>query len=71
MSDETILAPDASVLGRPNSYIGRSIPRPNARRLLSGQGRFVDDLKLQRTDGPENQIIVAPWSKQLRRTLLT
>ena len=46
MSDETILAPDASVLGRPNSYIGRSIPRPNARRLLTGQGRFVDDILL-------------------------
>ncbi len=48
MSDENILAPDASVLGRPNSYIGRSIPRPNARRLLTGQGRFVDDITLKR-----------------------
>ncbi|MFT5182275.1 MAG: carbon-monoxide dehydrogenase large subunit, partial [Alphaproteobacteria bacterium] len=48
MTDEIVMAPDASVLGRPNSYIGRSVPRPNARRLLSGQGRFVDDIKLQR-----------------------
>ena len=48
MSDENVMAPDASVLGRPNSYIGRSVPRPNARRLLTGQGRFVDDIKLKR-----------------------
>ncbi|KPQ07377.1 MAG: carbon-monoxide dehydrogenase large subunit [Rhodobacteraceae bacterium HLUCCA12] len=33
---------------RPNSYIGRSVPRPNARRLLQGRGRFVDDLVLPR-----------------------
>ena len=37
-----------SVLDRPNSYIGRSVPRPNARRLLAGRGRFVDDIKLPR-----------------------
>ena len=40
--------PDTSVLGRPNSYIGRSVPRPNARRLVQGRGRFVDDLVLAR-----------------------
>ncbi len=39
---------DLSVLGRPNSYIGRSVPRPNARRLVEGRGRFVDDLTLPR-----------------------
>ncbi|MEM9107911.1 MAG: xanthine dehydrogenase family protein molybdopterin-binding subunit, partial [Pseudomonadota bacterium] len=33
---------------RPNSYIGRSVPRPDARRLLEGRGRFVDDLQLPR-----------------------
>ena len=33
---------------RPNSYIGRSVPRPDARRLLSGRGRFVDDKTLPR-----------------------
>ncbi len=48
MTDDSAMTPDASVLGRPNSYIGRSVPRPNARRLLSGHGRFVDDIKLQR-----------------------
>jgi aerobic carbon-monoxide dehydrogenase large subunit len=33
---------------RPNSYIGASVPRPNARRLLQGRGRFVDDKVLPR-----------------------
>ncbi|MBF0279946.1 MAG: xanthine dehydrogenase family protein [SAR324 cluster bacterium] len=37
-----------SVLDRPNSYIGKSVPRPNARRLLEGRGRFADDLNLPR-----------------------
>jgi len=34
-----------SPLDRPNSYIGRSVPRPNARRLLQGRGQFTDDLQ--------------------------
>ena len=38
--DGTALSP----LDRPNSYIGRSVPRPNARRLTEGAGRFTDDL---------------------------
>jgi carbon-monoxide dehydrogenase large subunit len=33
---------------RPNSYIGRSVPRPNAARLVTGQGRYVDDLRAPR-----------------------
>ena len=33
---------------RPNSYIGRSVPRPDARRLVQGQGQYVDDLQLPR-----------------------
>ncbi len=33
-----------SPVDRPNSYIGRSVPRPNARRLAQGVGRFTDDL---------------------------
>lgn len=33
---------------RPNSYIAASVPRPNARRLLQGRGRFVDDKVLPR-----------------------
>jgi carbon-monoxide dehydrogenase large subunit len=40
--------PDTSVLGRPDSYIGRSVPRPNAKRLVAGRGRYVDDLTLPR-----------------------
>jgi len=37
-----------SALDRPNSYIGRSVPRPNARRLAEGRGQYVDDIKLPR-----------------------
>lgn len=37
-----------SKLDRPNSYIGRSVSRPNARRLLEGKGRYVTDLVLPR-----------------------
>ncbi|HEX2017553.1 MAG TPA: xanthine dehydrogenase family protein molybdopterin-binding subunit [Aurantimonas sp.] len=33
---------------RPNSYIGRSVPRPNAPRLVEGQGHYVDDIDLPR-----------------------
>ena len=33
---------------RPNSYIGKSVPRPDIDRLVSGRGRFVDDLSLPR-----------------------
>jgi carbon-monoxide dehydrogenase large subunit len=35
-------------LDRPNSYIGRSVPRPNAKRLLAGRGRYVSDIRLPR-----------------------
>lgn len=37
-----------SFFDRPNSYIGRSVPRPDARRLLQGRGQYVDDLQLPR-----------------------
>lgn len=37
-----------SPLDRPNSYIGRSVPRPNLARLLQGRGQFVSDLVLPR-----------------------
>ena len=33
-----------AILDRPNSYIGRSVPRPNIRRLLQGRGSYVDDV---------------------------
>ena len=45
MTDELI---SAGALDRPNSYLGRSVPRPNALRLLHGKGVFVDDLVLPR-----------------------
>ncbi|MFY0611585.1 MAG: xanthine dehydrogenase family protein [Hyphomicrobiaceae bacterium] len=37
-----------SFFDRPNSYIGRSVPRPDAKRLLEGRGQYVDDLQLPR-----------------------
>lgn len=43
MNDATLSAVD-----RPNSYIGRSVPRPNARRLVAGAGSYTDDIRLPR-----------------------
>jgi aerobic carbon-monoxide dehydrogenase large subunit len=37
-----------SYLDKPNSYVGRSVPRPNAKRLLAGRGRYVTDIVLPR-----------------------
>lgn len=37
-----------SDLDRPNSYIGRTVPRPNAARLVEGRGQYVDDIMLPR-----------------------
>jgi aerobic carbon-monoxide dehydrogenase large subunit len=37
-----------SPLDRPNSYIGRAVPRPNLKRLLDGRGQFVSDVVLPR-----------------------
>src|ERR671919_321047 len=48
LSDGAPVSGGVSVLDRPNSYIGRSVPRPNARRLLHGRGQFVDDIVLPR-----------------------
>ncbi len=42
------LAPVLTALDRPNSYIGRSVPRPNLQRLTQGRGQFVSDLVLPR-----------------------
>jgi carbon-monoxide dehydrogenase large subunit len=39
---------DPKSVDRPNSYIGRSVPRPNAKTLVEGQGRYVDDIVLPR-----------------------
>ena len=41
--------PDAlSVLDRPNSYIGKAVPRPNLDRLMQGRGLYVSDMELPR-----------------------
>ncbi|MEO6843230.1 MAG: xanthine dehydrogenase family protein molybdopterin-binding subunit [Bradyrhizobium sp.] len=37
-----------SVLDRPNSYIGKTVPRPNLERLLQGRGLYVSDMVLPR-----------------------
>lgn len=37
-----------SVLDQPNSYIGKTVPRPNAKRLVEGRGNFVDNIELPR-----------------------
>jgi aerobic carbon-monoxide dehydrogenase large subunit len=37
-----------SALDRPNSYIGRSVPRPNLQRLTQGRGQYVTDVTLPR-----------------------
>ena len=37
-----------SIHDRPNSYIGRSVPRPNLPRLLKGRGTYADDVTLPR-----------------------
>ncbi|MAF49005.1 MAG: xanthine dehydrogenase family protein molybdopterin-binding subunit [Rhodospirillales bacterium] len=41
-------APVLTIHDRPNSYIGKSVPRPNAKRLLHGRGTFTDDVRLPR-----------------------
>jgi len=42
------LPPALSALDRPNSYIGRSVPRPNLERLTQGRGQYVSDVTLPR-----------------------
>ena len=46
------LSPDQpsglTALDRPNSYIGRSVPRPNLARLTAGRGQYVSDVVLPR-----------------------
>jgi aerobic carbon-monoxide dehydrogenase large subunit len=37
-----------SALDRPNSYIGRAVPRPNLGRLVEGRGHYVSDVVLPR-----------------------
>jgi len=40
--------PGLTALDRPNSYIGRSVPRPNLARLMQGRGQYVSDVVLPR-----------------------
>ena len=40
--------PVLTALDRPNSYIGRSVPRPNLQRLTQGRGQYVSDVTLPR-----------------------
>jgi carbon-monoxide dehydrogenase large subunit len=40
--------PALTALDRPNSYIGRSVPRPNLARLTQGRALFVSDVMLPR-----------------------
>ncbi len=40
--------PILTALDRPNSYIGRSVPRPNLQRLTQGRGQYVSDVVLPR-----------------------
>ncbi|MBI2290804.1 MAG: xanthine dehydrogenase family protein [Betaproteobacteria bacterium] len=44
MTIKTGIAPEAPRTG----YIGAGVPRPEARRLLQGRGRYVDDIRLPR-----------------------
>ena len=37
-----------SMLDRPNSYIGKTVPRPNLDRLMQGRGQYVSDMELPR-----------------------
>src|SRR5581483_7215766 len=37
-----------SASDRPNSYIGKTVPRPNLDRLMQGRGTYVSDIELPR-----------------------
>src|SRR5207253_4356385 len=41
--------PILTALDRPNSYIGRAVPRPNIARLTQGRAQYVSDVTLPRT----------------------
>ena len=45
----TVTKPEGlSALDRPNSYIGKTVPRPNLERLMQGRGQYVSDMELPR-----------------------
>src|SRR5476651_1329844 len=48
MTAESANPEGLSVLDRPNSYIGKVVPRPNLDRLMQGRGLYVSDMELPR-----------------------
>src|ERR1700758_3109548 len=48
MTDIPATSEGLSVLDRPNSYIGKTVPRPNLDRLMQGRGLYVSDMELPR-----------------------
>ena len=48
MNEQAATPQTLSDLDRPNSYIGKSVPRPNLDRLLQGRGHYVSDMDLPR-----------------------
>src|SRR3954466_11818404 len=48
MTDKAETREPLSVLDRPNSYIGKTVPRPNLDRLMQGRGLYVSDIELPR-----------------------
>src|SRR3954466_13289099 len=48
MTDKAETRDALSVLDRPNSYIGKTVPRPNLDRLMQGRGLYVSDIELPR-----------------------
>ena len=57
------------ILDRPNSYIGKSVPRPNAPRLAKGRGNFVDDIELKRM--VHTAFVRSPYAHALIKTIDT
>jgi aerobic carbon-monoxide dehydrogenase large subunit len=48
MTEAAGMSDGLSALDRPNSYIGKSVPRPNLDRLMQGRGLYVSDMVLPR-----------------------
>src|SRR4051812_26982834 len=45
MSEAPAKLSGLSTLDRPNSYIGKVVPRPNLERLMQGRGLYVSDME--------------------------
>ncbi len=48
MTEASATKASLSILDRPNSYIGKTVPRPNLDRLMQGRGTYVSDMELPR-----------------------